>query len=293
MVGDQKVEGGKQGIVKTVKEVSRLTGLSIRTLRYYDEIGLLKPGRDSENGYRLYDDKALERLQEIMFLKEMELPLETIRRLVEHPGINKKEILLLQKAVLEKKRNRLNGLIELIDDVKEGVNTMSFEAFNDEEIERIVAHTMKEMKPEHLRSVEEQYGGEEGVRSTLRRELKNGEVTSNLIKLYGGKEQALQAALTTKGMEEMQEYQRENDETYRMFAAAMEVDDRELREAAVRRLAESNKKIWKIENARYFLLQLADTIEGNEALKTATDKQYAEGVSLYIVAAIREHYGVE
>ena len=52
--------------MKTVKEVSRLAGVSIRTLRYYDEIGLLKPKRISENQYRLYDDKALEKLQEIM-----------------------------------------------------------------------------------------------------------------------------------------------------------------------------------------------------------------------------------
>ena len=61
--------------MKTVKEVSRLAGVSIRTLRYYDELGLLKPTAVTEAGYRLYSDKDLERLQEIMFFKEMELPL--------------------------------------------------------------------------------------------------------------------------------------------------------------------------------------------------------------------------
>lgn len=65
--------------MRTVKEVSKLTGISIRTLRYYDEIGLLKPTKISENKYRLYDDKALEKLQEIMFFKEMDIPLETFR----------------------------------------------------------------------------------------------------------------------------------------------------------------------------------------------------------------------
>ena len=61
--------------MRTIKEVSQLTGISIRTLRYYDEIGLLKPVRIKENQYRLYDDKALEKLQEIMFFKEMDIPL--------------------------------------------------------------------------------------------------------------------------------------------------------------------------------------------------------------------------
>ena len=60
--------------MKTVKDVSEITGVSIRTLRYYDEIGLLKPTEFSDAGYRLYDDKALERLQEIMFFKELEIP---------------------------------------------------------------------------------------------------------------------------------------------------------------------------------------------------------------------------
>lgn len=62
----------KEGQMKTVKDVSALSGLSIRTLRYYDEIGLLNPTRLTEAGYRLYDDKALEKLQEIMFFREPE-----------------------------------------------------------------------------------------------------------------------------------------------------------------------------------------------------------------------------
>lgn len=65
--------------MKTVKEVSEITGVSIRTLRYYDEIGLLKPTRLTEKGYRLYDRKALERLQEIMFFRELEIPLAVLR----------------------------------------------------------------------------------------------------------------------------------------------------------------------------------------------------------------------
>ena len=61
--------------MKTVKEISMITGVSIRTLRYYDEISLLKPTELTQTGYRLYDNKALEKLQEILFFRELEIPL--------------------------------------------------------------------------------------------------------------------------------------------------------------------------------------------------------------------------
>lgn len=279
--------------MRTVKEVSQLTGISIRTLRYYDEIGLLKPIRISENQYRLYDDKALEKLQEIMFFKEMDIPLETIKKLLENPELDRKEILLFQKALLERKRNRLNGIIELIEDVREGVNTMSFEAFSEDDIERIVEHTIENIKPEQLQDFIQKFGSIEGLSSALKNELKDEETEAHLIKLYGGKDKAVEASLSAAGsMEEVQKFQQETDETYKMFAAAMVNEDNELKETAIKKLAESNKEMWHIENARYFLLQLADQIEKNELLGEATDKQYGMGVAMYIVRAIREHYGI-
>lgn len=279
--------------MRTVKEVSQLTGISIRTLRYYDEIGLLKPARISENKYRLYDDKDLEKLQEIMFFKEMEIPLETIKKLLENPKLDRKEILLFQKKLLERKRNRLNGIIELIEDVREGVNTMSFEAFSEDDTERIVKHTIENIKPERLQDFTQKFGSIESFSSALKEELKDEELEANLIKLYGGKDKAVAASLSATGsVEEVQKYQRETDETYKLFAAAMVSEDNELKEAAIKKLAESNKEMWHIENARYFLLQLADQIEKNELLSAATDKQYGTGVALYIVSAIREHYGI-
>lgn len=279
--------------MRTVKEVSQLTGISIRTLRYYDEIGLLKPIRISENQYRLYDDRALEKLQEIMFFKEMDIPLETIKKLLENPELDRKEILLFQKALLERKRNRLNGIIELIEDVREGVNTMSFEAFSEDDIERIVEHTIENIKPEQLQDFIQKFGSIEGLSSALKDELKDEETEAHLIKLYGGKDKAVEASLSTTGsMEEVQKFQKETDEIYKMFATAMINEDNELKETTIKKLAESNKEMWHIENARYFLLQLAEQIEKNELLSAATDKQYGIGVAMYIVRAIREHYGI-
>ena len=79
--------------MKTVKDVSEISGVSIRTLRYYDEIGLLKPTELSDAGYRLYDSKALERLQEIMFFKELEIPLEDIKKIMDSPNYDKEQAL--------------------------------------------------------------------------------------------------------------------------------------------------------------------------------------------------------
>ena len=279
--------------MRTVKEVSQLTGISIRTLRYYDEISLLKPVRTKENQYRIYDNKDLEKLQEIMFFKEMDIPLETIKKLLENPELDRKEILLFQKALLERKRNRLNGIIELIDDVREGVNTMSFEAFSEDDVERIVKHTIEKIKPEQLRDITQKFGSIESFSSALKEELKDEETEANLIKLYGGKDKAVAASLSATGnMEEIQKFQEKTDETYKMFAAAMTNEDNELKEAAIKRLAEINKEMWHIENARYFLLQLVEQIEKNELLSEATDKQYGMGISLYIIRAIRGHYGI-
>ena len=184
--------------MKTVKEVSRLAGVSIRTLRYYDELDLLKPTAVTEAGYRLYSDKDLERLQEIMFFKEMEFPLEKIKQLLEDPSIDRQEMLLMQQAVLEKKRNRLNGIIELIQDVRKGVNTMSFEAFNGDDIEKIVEHTIRRAKPEDINMFVEKFGSMEAFREELAKNLKDPETEAHLIKLYGGKDKICIGLFTLK-----------------------------------------------------------------------------------------------
>ena len=76
----------------TVKEASRLTGISIRTLQYYDKLGLL-PAMRTESGYRLYDDAALERLQQILLFRELEFPLRDIRTILDNPNFDRRKAL--------------------------------------------------------------------------------------------------------------------------------------------------------------------------------------------------------
>lgn len=106
--------------MKTVEEVSELTGISIRTLRYYDEIDLLKPAKVTEAGYRLYDESSLKILRQIMFFREMEVPLSEIKVIMKDSESDNRKILETQKMMLEIKRNRLNGIIEWISDVLKG-----------------------------------------------------------------------------------------------------------------------------------------------------------------------------
>ncbi|MBO1004644.1 MerR family transcriptional regulator [Pseudogracilibacillus auburnensis] len=98
-----------------VKEVAELVGISVRTLHYYDEIGLLKPDNITESGYRLYSERNLEQLQQILFFRELGFPLKEIRMMMENPAFSQFEALQMHKKVLLKKREHLDILIKTID----------------------------------------------------------------------------------------------------------------------------------------------------------------------------------
>ena len=279
--------------MKTVKDVSEITGVSIRTLRYYDEIGLLKPTELTDAGYRLYDNKALERLQEIMFFKELEIPLEDIKEIMDNPNYDKEQALLTQKNLLEKKRNRLNGIIELISDVMKGVNTMSFEAFNDEEVQKMLDHTLECMSKESLEEQVQKYGSVEKYREYLASGFSNEQAMADVFKWYGSKEKTMEAIMQSTGnTEEMKQEQDENAEIYKKFMAAKESGDVNAEREAVERLAESYKKMFNLDNARNILLDLANEYLHFSKLAEATDSQFGNGCSEYVACAIQKYYGV-
>ena len=145
--------------MKTVKEISEITGISIRTLHYYDEIGLLLPTKKSDAGYRLYDQKALETLQQILFFREFDIPLKEIKTFMQNNTLDKNQILKMQKNMLITKKRRLEKLIAHIDDILKGENTMDFTIFNKIEIEEMF-QIMFENMPEKMREKAlEEFGG--------------------------------------------------------------------------------------------------------------------------------------
>lgn len=126
--------------MKTVHEVSGLAGVSIRTLQYYDRIGLLRPADRTESGYRLYDDTDLEKLQQILLFRELEFPLKDIKRIMDNPDFDRARALEQQIALLTLKKEHLENLIELARGIKEtGENTMDFSAFDTRRMDEYAA----------------------------------------------------------------------------------------------------------------------------------------------------------
>ncbi|MCI8856821.1 MAG: MerR family transcriptional regulator [Clostridiaceae bacterium] len=119
-----------------VNEVSKLTGVSIRTLQYYDTIGLLKPSQYTESGYRLYDDTALERLQQILLFKELEFSLKEIKEIIDAPNFDRAKALEQQIELLTLKKEHLENLIDFARKIKTiGVKKMDFTAFDTKKME--------------------------------------------------------------------------------------------------------------------------------------------------------------
>ena len=108
-----------------IKEFAELTGVSVRTLHYYDEIGLLKPSEvDAQNGYRFYDEKSLERMQEILFYRELDFSLKTIAQILSSPDYDKQQALTRQRQLLLAKKERLERLIDALDSMEKGEGFM-------------------------------------------------------------------------------------------------------------------------------------------------------------------------
>ena len=126
-----------------IKEFAKLTGVSVRTLDYYDEIGLLKPAFvDEQNGYRFYDENSLLRMQEILFYRELDFELKSIRDILSSPDYDKQKALAEQRKLLELKKERLERIIDALDGATKGKVTMT--AFDNSDYE--TAHKQYEVE---------------------------------------------------------------------------------------------------------------------------------------------------
>ena len=120
--------------LKTVNEIAKLTGITVRTLHYYDEINLLKPSDISQAGYRLYSNEDIEILHQIMFLKEIGFELKQIKDIIYNPGFDKTRALKKHKEILIIKKKRIEKLIKLVDSKLEGELNLSFSEFDESSI---------------------------------------------------------------------------------------------------------------------------------------------------------------
>lgn len=148
----------------SIGALSRLSGVSVRALHHYDQLGLLHPSEVTDAGYRYYDDTAIERLWQILFYRELDFPLRDIAEILSSPGFDRMRALSEHRALLLQKRDRLDKLIELVSNAMKGETTMEFKPFDTGELDA--------MREQYAEEAKARWGNTEAYRESARRAAK-------------------------------------------------------------------------------------------------------------------------
>ena len=281
--------------MRTVKEISDLTGISVRTLHYYDEIGLLKPTDKSEAGYRLYDDKALETLQQILFFREFDIPLKEIKAVMENPALERNQILKMQREMLVAKKERLESLIASIDRILKGENRMDFEVFSKNELEDMYNAMEANMSEAQKNIFIEHYGSMEAWKKNFLESAASQAAQKNFRKIvewYGSKEKALEASKNPANPEIFPAYQKRLGTIIKKLAdlKGKDVNSFEVREL-VGEYDFVTKQMFQLPNVTDIVLEIADAYRTNPEIQAAQDSVYGEGTTEFIGRAMEAFYG--
>lgn len=282
--------------MRTVKEISDLTGISVRTLHYYDEIGLLKPTEKSDAGYRLYDDKALETLQQILFFREFDISLKEIKAVLDNPALERNQILQVQRKMLVTKKERMERLIASIDDILKGENKMDFTIFTKTEVEEMF-QTMLEHMPENMRNIAiKEFGSIEQWKKHYMEVVSSEEMQKGYAKVvewYGGKDKFLSVARTPVSKEVAESYNKRIEAILQKLIAKQncDIDSFEVKEL-VGEYGFVMKQLAQIKEEKGFMMAQAQYYR-NEQIKPMIDEKYGEGTSDFFAQAIENYYKVK
>ena len=278
------------------KEISDLTGISVRTLHYYDEIGLLKPTEKSDAGYRLYDDKALETLQQILFFREFDISLKEIKAVLDNPALERNQILQVQRKMLVTKKERMERLIASIDDILKGENKMDFTIFTKTEVEEMF-QTMLEHMPENMRNIAiKEFGSIEQWKKHYMEVVSSEEMQKGYAKVvewYGGKDKFLSVARTPVSKEVAESYNKRIEAILQKLIAKQncDIDSFEVKEL-VGEYGFVMKQLAQIKEEKGFMMAQAQYYR-NEQIKPMIDEKYGEGASDFFAQAIENYYKVK
>ena len=282
--------------MRTVKEISDLTGISVRTLHYYDEIGLLKPTEKSDAGYRLYDDKALETLQQILFFREFDISLKEIKVVLDNPALERNQILQVQRKMLVTKKERMERLIASIDDILKGENKMDFTIFTKTEVEEMF-QTMLEHMPENMRNIAiKEFGSIEQWKKHYMEVVSSEEMQKGYAKVvewYGGKDKFLSVARTPVSKEVAESYNKRIEAILQKLIAKQncDIDSFEVKEL-VGEYGFVMKQLAQIKEEKGFMMAQTQYYR-NEQIKPMIDEKYGEGASDFFAQAIENYYKVK
>lgn len=282
--------------MRTVKEISDLTGISVRTLHYYDEIGLLNPTKKSDAGYRLYDDKALETLQQVLFFREFDIPLKEIKAVMENPVLERNQILQMQRKMLVAKKERMERLINSIDDILKGDNKMDFAIFSKTEVEEMF-QTMIEHMPENMKNLAvKEFGSVEEWKKHYIEVVSSEEMQKGYAKVvewYGGKEKFLSVANSPISKEVAESY---NKRIEGILQKLIEKRNCDVNSSEVKKIVKEYglvmKELSQIKNEEEFMLAQAQYYR-NEKIKPMIDEKYGKGASKFFSQAIEAVYNIK
>ena len=276
----------------TVKEVVELTGVSVRTLQYYDEIGVFKPTKVTEAGYRLYDDEALSTLQQILFFKELDFSLKDIKYIMGNKDFEKLEIFKKQKELIKIKRNRLNRLLGLLERLEKGEKDMSFKEFDLSEYISV----LEKFKSENTDEVIKNWGSIENFDKFIEK-VKEDEinVAQNAVKYYGSTKKYTEAIKKnldnfTENMEMIKDkgYVEENERLMNLLLNDLTLDTKSNEvQNIIKDILTLMPDMDMGEN--YFDIMI-DGYLNNENIIDAVDKKYGEGASRFMGEAYRYYF---
>ncbi|XCP85906.1 MerR family transcriptional regulator [Roseburia hominis] len=283
--------------MRTISQVAELTGISIRTLQYYDEIGLLKPSELTQSGYRLYNDEALQKLQQILFFKELGFKLNDIREILQKPNFDRIAAFKKQKELLLLKRNRIDRLIQLLSRLEKGEQCMSFKEFDLSDY----INALEDFKFNQTEEVIKHWGSIENFDMFIQK-IKDDEdhVAKLAIQEFGSIEK-----YTETMKHNLEHFSETMDNWYSKIPEEMRTEDKFLKLASRKGEDVSSDSIQNMVkeiiscahgNAPAELVgddnnycQMIIEVYSNDYLKTVTDTKYGAGSCDYIVEAFR-HY---
>ena len=281
--------------MKTISQVAELTGISIRALQYYDEIGLLKPSELTPSGYRLYDDDALQKLQQILFFKELGFRLKEIREILQKPDFDKIAAFKKQKELLLLKRNRTDRLIQLLSRLEKGEQCMSFKEFDLSDY----IDALENFKSRNTDDIIKHWGSIENFDLFIQKVKEDeSEVAKLAIKHFGSIENYTEAMrynlehfseiMETQLTEDVKEIGQQSDRLYAKLTADLtaDVSSPEIQSIVQEIFQFIQKNSSGVSLSKPYLNVLINAYS-SEYVRNIADAKYGEGASDYIVKAFR------
>lgn len=285
--------------MRTISQVAQLAGISTRTLQYYDEIGLLKPSGLTRSGYRLYDDDAIQKLQQILFFKELGFQLKEINEILQKPGFDKNKAFKRQKELLMLKRNRVDRLIQLLSRLEKGEQCMSFKEFDLSDYIK----ALEDFKRNSANDIIRHWGSIENFEKFIQKVKDDeSEVAKLAIKYFGSIEKYTEAMkynlehfseiMESQLTEESKAIAEQSDMLYGKLTSDLTEDASSTKiQSIVNEILQFvQKSSSDVSLGKPYINVLIDAYS-NAYTKNITDAKYGVGASDYIVKAFRHRLG--